>query len=149
MGSKINWKDVIKKEARGNNYEDLGNVQEVKDNYVIVQRGTIDKEKFYIPKDEAESYDGDILKFKFSEQELSKYQDEPSFQDAEIDITKMEEEITVQDADFKNKTKAVKNKKEVTGKSYIPLKKDRSDVSEISKENHSKLRKNQLKKLKQ
>ena len=149
MGSKINWKDVIKKEARGNNYEDLGNVQEVKDNYVIVQRGTIDKEKFYIPKDEAESYDGDILKFKFSEQELSKYQDEPSFQDAEIDITKMEEEITVQDADFKNKTKAVKNKKEVTGKSYIPLKKDRLDVSEISKENHSKLRKNQLKKLKQ
>jgi hypothetical protein len=35
MGAKINWKDVIKKEARGNNYEDLGNVQEVKDNYVI------------------------------------------------------------------------------------------------------------------
>jgi hypothetical protein len=149
MGSKINWKDVIKKEARGNNYEDLGNVQEVKDNYVIVQRGTIDKEKFYIPKNEAESYDGDILKFKFSEQELSKYQDEPSFHDTEINTTKMEEEITVQDADFKNKTKAVKNKKEVTGKSHIPLKKDRLDVSEISKENHSKLRKSQLKKLKQ
>ena len=149
MGSKINWKDVIKKEARGNNYEDLGNVQEVKDNYVIVQRGTIDKEKFYIPKDEAESYDGDVLKFKFSEQELSKYQDEPSFQDAEINTTNLEEEITVQDADFKNKTKAVKNKKEVTGKSHIPLKKDRLDVSEISKENRSKLRKSQLKKLKQ
>ena len=149
MGAKINWKDVIKKEARGNNYEDLGNVQEVKDNYVIIQRGTIDKEKFYIPKDEAESYDGDILKFKFSEQELSKYQDQPSFQDAEINTTKMEEEITVQDADFKNKTKAVKNKKEVTGKSHIPLKKDRLEVSEISKENHSKLRKSQLKKLKQ
>jgi hypothetical protein len=133
MGAKINWKDVIKKEARGNNYEDLGNVQEVKDNYVIVQRGTIDKEKFYIPKDEAESYDGDVLKFKFSKQELSKYQDERSFQDA----------------DFKNKTKAVKNKKEVTGKSHIPLKEDRLDVSEVSKENHSKLRKSQLKKLKQ
>ncbi|MDW3611471.1 MAG: hypothetical protein QOK90_05040, partial [Nitrososphaeraceae archaeon] len=107
------------------------------------------KEKFYIPKDEAESYDGDVLKFKFSVQKLSKYQDEPSFQDAEINTTKMEEEITVQDADFKNKTKAVKNKKEVTGKSHIPLKEDRLDVSEVSKENHSKLRKSQLKKLKQ
>ena len=149
MGSKINWNDVIKKEARCNNFIGLGKVQEVKDNYVIVQRGTIDKEKFYIPKDEAESYDGDVLKFRFSEQELSKYQDEPSFQDAEINTTKMEEEITVQDADFKNKTKAVKNKKEVTGKSHIPLKKDRLEVSEISKENHSKLRKSQLKKLKQ
>jgi hypothetical protein len=148
MGSKINWNNVIKKEARGNDYEDLGKVQEVKDNYIIVQRGTIDKEKFYIPKDEAESYEGDVLKFKFSEQELSKYQDEPSFQDPKINTTKMEEEITVQDADFKNKTKAVKNKKEVTGKSHIPLKEDRLDVSEVSKENHSKLRKSQLKKLK-
>jgi hypothetical protein len=149
MGSKIKWNDVIKKEGKGNNYEELGKVQEVKDNYVIIQRGTINKEKFYIPKDEAESYDGDVIKFKFSEQELSKYKDEPSFQDAEINTTKMEEEITVQDADFKNKTKAVKNKKEVTGKSHIPLKEDRLDVTEVSKENHSKLRKNQLKKLKQ
>jgi hypothetical protein len=149
MGSKINWNNVIKKEARGNNYEDLGKVQEVKDNYVIVQRGTINKEKFYIPTDEAESYDGDVLKFKFSEQELSQYQDEPSFQDAEINTTKMEEEITVQDADFKNKAKAVKNKKKVTGKSRISLKKHRLDIPEVSKENHSKIRKNQLKKLKQ
>lgn len=149
MNSKINWNDVIKKETRDNNYEDLGEVQEVKDNYVIVQRGIIKKEIFYIPKDQAESYDDNVLKFKFSEQELSKYQDEPSFQDTEINTTKMEEEITVQDADFKNKAKAVKNKKEVTDKSSIPLKKDRLDVSEVSKENHSKLRKSQLKKLKQ
>jgi hypothetical protein len=149
MNSKINWNDVIKKETRDNNYEDLGEVQEVKDNYVIVQRGIIKKEIFYIPKDQAESYDNNVLKFKFSEQELSKYQDEPSFQDTEINTTKMEEEITVQDADFKNKAKAVKNKKEVTDKSSIPLKKDRLDVSEVSKENHSKLRKSQLKKLKQ
>ena len=149
MSSKINWNDVIKKEARDNNYEELGEVQEVKDNDVIVQRGIIKKEIFYIPKDQAESYDNNILKFKFSEQELSKYQDEPSFQDTQINTTKMEEEITVQDADFKNKAKAVKNKKEVTGKSSIPLKKNRIDVSEVSKEIHSKLRKSQLKKLKQ
>ena len=51
MNSKINWNDIIKKETRDNNYEDLGEVQEVKDNYVIVQRGIIKKEIFYIPKD--------------------------------------------------------------------------------------------------
>jgi hypothetical protein len=37
----------------------------------------------------------------------------------------MEEEITVQDADFKNKTKAVKNKKEVISKLPVPLEEDR------------------------
>ena len=59
----------------------LVEVQDIQSNYVIVQRGTINKEeeKFYIPKDQAESYDGEILKFKFSEQELSQYKDEPSF----------------------------------------------------------------------
>ena len=73
----INWNDVIKKEARGNNDEDFGEVQEIQGNYVLVQKGIINKEKFYIPKDQAESYDGDILKFRFSEQELNQFQREP------------------------------------------------------------------------
>jgi hypothetical protein len=55
--STIDWSDVIKKEARGSNNEDLGEVQEVRDNYVLVQRGMINKEKFYIPLDMAQSYD--------------------------------------------------------------------------------------------
>ncbi len=126
MGSDIDWNDVIKKEARGNNDEDFGEVQDIQGNYVLVQRRIINKEeKFYIPKDRAESFDGIILKFKFSEQDLSNYQDKPSFQDAEINTNKMEEEIIVQDADFKNKAKAVKNKKEETDESYNPLKGER------------------------
>jgi hypothetical protein len=36
--STIDWSDVIKKEARGSNDEDLGEVQEVGDNYVLVER---------------------------------------------------------------------------------------------------------------
>ncbi|HEU5462034.1 MAG TPA: hypothetical protein VFU79_07170 [Nitrososphaeraceae archaeon] len=117
MRSKINWNDVIKKEARGNNDEHFGKIEDLQGNYILVQRGKSIKKKFYIPKEQAESYDGDVLKFKFSELELSNYQDEPSCQDTEINTNKMGEEITVQDADFKNKTKAVKNKKDVTVKS--------------------------------
>src|SRR5919202_6779973 len=67
--STIDWSDVIKKEARGSNDEDLGEVQEVGDNYVLVQRGMINKDKFYIPKDMVESYDGDLLRFSISEDE--------------------------------------------------------------------------------
>ena len=47
----IDWNDVIKKEARGNNDEDFGEVQDIQGNYVLVQKGIIDKEKFYIPKE--------------------------------------------------------------------------------------------------
>jgi uncharacterized protein (TIGR02271 family) len=67
--STIDWSDVIKKEARGSNDEDLGEVQEVTQNYVLVQRGMINKEKFYIPIDMAESYDGDVLRFSISEED--------------------------------------------------------------------------------
>jgi hypothetical protein len=120
MGSfDIDWNDVIKKEARGINDEDLGEVKEVKSNYILVQRGIIDKEKFYIPKDQAESYDGNVLKFRLSESDLSKYQNEPSFQEDRMSINKIEEEeITVQDADFKNKAQALKNKEVTDNESH-------------------------------
>ena len=67
--STIDWTDVIKKEARGSNDEDLGEVQEVGDNYVLVQRGMINKDKFYIPRDMVESYDGDVLRFSITEED--------------------------------------------------------------------------------
>jgi uncharacterized protein (TIGR02271 family) len=75
--SNIDWNDVIKKEARGSGDEDLGEVQEVGPNYVLVKKGLINKEKFYIPKDQVESYDGDTLHFRISEEEVkSKYMGE-------------------------------------------------------------------------
>lgn len=43
MSSSIDWNDVIKKEARGSNEEDLGEVQELSNGYVLVQRGIINK----------------------------------------------------------------------------------------------------------
>src|ERR687884_1708434 len=67
--SNIDWNDVIKKEARGSGDEDLGEVQETGQDYVLVQRGMINKEKFYIPKDMVESYDGDVLRLSISEED--------------------------------------------------------------------------------
>ena len=49
MSSNIDWNDVIKKEVRGINDEDLGEVQEVTNGFVLVQRGIINKEIFIIP----------------------------------------------------------------------------------------------------
>jgi hypothetical protein len=71
MSNNINWNDIIKKEARGSHDEDLGEVQEVTDGYVMVQKGLINKEKFFIPQDLAESYDGSVLRFRISEDEIT------------------------------------------------------------------------------
>jgi uncharacterized protein (TIGR02271 family) len=70
----INWNEVIKKEARGKNGEDLGEVQEVGDTYISVQKGSISKERFHIPRSEVEGYDDNVLQFNISEDDArSKY----------------------------------------------------------------------------
>jgi stress response protein YsnF len=65
----IDWDDVIKKEARGINDEDLGEVQEVTQDYVLVKKGVINKEKLYIPRDLAIGYNGTILIFNITAEE--------------------------------------------------------------------------------
>jgi len=66
----IEWKDIIKKEARG--YEkgdDLGEVQEIGQEFVVTERGRISKHKFYLPKALVAGFDGDVLWFNITEQE--------------------------------------------------------------------------------
>ncbi len=69
----INWSDVIKKEARGINDYDLGEVQEISEDYVIAERGVVDKTRFTIPKTLVSNFDGHNLHFTVSEQEASNY----------------------------------------------------------------------------
>ncbi len=44
----IDWNEILKKEAKGINNEDLGEVQEVTQDYVLVEKGIINKEKFHV-----------------------------------------------------------------------------------------------------
>jgi hypothetical protein len=48
-------------------------VQDLVNGYADVQRGLINKEKFYIPQNKVESYDGAIHRFLISESELRAY----------------------------------------------------------------------------
>lgn len=72
-GKSIAWDDVIKKEARGTDDSDFGEVQEVGQNYVTTQRGIVNKDKFYIPKYMVEGYDGDTLWFNARENDLQSF----------------------------------------------------------------------------
>jgi uncharacterized protein (TIGR02271 family) len=119
----IDWNDVIKKEARGNNDEDFGEVHDIQGNYVLVQRGIIDKEKFYIPKDQAESYDGDVLRFRISQEDLDQYQHEPP---------------SIWDSDSAQETPPYERD---TNEERIPLSEEKLDVSKKSQENQARVTK--------
>jgi hypothetical protein len=74
MSANIDWMDVIKKEARGLNDADFGEVQEVSNGLVLTQRGIVNRELFSIPQSVVESYDGKVLRFNISEVEaVDKY----------------------------------------------------------------------------
>ena len=65
----INWNDIIKKEARGANDDDLGEVQDVGNTYVHTKKGLISKDEFYLPKYLVEGYDGDAVRFRITKDE--------------------------------------------------------------------------------
>lgn len=73
MSQNIDWNDVIKKEARGVNDEDFGEVQDISNGYVFLQKGIINKEKFFIPQEKVESYDGNKLRFNLSKNDILQY----------------------------------------------------------------------------
>jgi uncharacterized protein (TIGR02271 family) len=130
MSSNIDWNDTIKKEAEGINGEDFGEVQEVLNGSVLVQRGIINKEKFLIPQELAESYDGDIVRFKISEDDLlSRYREEDSVAAAEAANT--EETLTAQQAE----------QGEVNTEETIPLTEERLDVSKNVQEQQATITK--------
>ncbi|MGE5685187.1 MAG: hypothetical protein ACM3ZS_08605 [Nitrososphaerota archaeon] len=71
--TRYNSEDIIKKEARGLGDANLGEVQDVGADYIITQKGTVDKDKFYIPKNLVDSFDGHTVFFKVTEEESKKY----------------------------------------------------------------------------
>jgi hypothetical protein len=72
--SNINWNELMGKEARGINDDDLGEVQSVEEGYVVTQAGIVDKITYHLPKNLVERYDGHNLLFRITKEEAkSKY----------------------------------------------------------------------------
>jgi uncharacterized protein (TIGR02271 family) len=124
MSSNIDWNDVIKKEARGINDADFGEVQELTSGFVITQKGLIDVEVFGIPKERVESYDGSVLRFNVSEDEaFSKYREGGE----DISEIHLQEEVSTID---KMETPLQSNQyKEAEESTTVPLMEERLDIS--------------------
>ena len=69
------WRTLKGKNVRTNDGKDLGEIKEVSENYLHVEKGTVRKEKFWIPKYVADAFDGKTLWLLIGEEELrGKYQ---------------------------------------------------------------------------
>ncbi len=102
------WKETIKKEARGIDDADFGEIQSVDPEYVTTQKGIIDKEFFSFPVNLVQDYDGNRVLFKVTEEEArnsymlsQNVDDRDDFSDSEIET----ESITTNDHDSLSNTK--------------------------------------------
>ncbi|MGB7676563.1 MAG: hypothetical protein WBL54_08580 [Nitrososphaeraceae archaeon] len=73
MSLNINWDEVIKKEARRIEDYDLGEVHEIQPDTVVTKKGVLDKDKFYLPKNLVEAYDGHKLRFSVTKEEAQTF----------------------------------------------------------------------------
>ena len=69
----LNPQEIIKKEARGLGDADFGEVQQVTGEFIVTQKGTIDKDVFYIPKNLVDHFDGSTVFFTVTEEEAKQY----------------------------------------------------------------------------
>jgi hypothetical protein len=71
----INWDEVIKKDALRIGDYDLGEILGVEADHVIAKKGTVEKDKFSLPKDLVERYDGTHkVWFKISQEDALRFQ---------------------------------------------------------------------------
>lgn len=73
IDSNINWQEVIEKEARGIDDADLGEVQEIGNDFVLTQKGVVHKDKYHLPKNLVLRFDGHKLWFNIAKDEVDKY----------------------------------------------------------------------------
>jgi hypothetical protein len=69
----VNPEEIIKKEARGLGDADLGEVQEVTGEFIVTQKGTVDKDVYYISKNLVDHFDGSTVFFTVTKEEVKQY----------------------------------------------------------------------------
>lgn len=70
----IDFNDIVGKEAVGIDGLDLGKVVEIGNTFIVTQRGLIDKKKYHLPISSVVSFDGDLVNFKISDNDLTSYE---------------------------------------------------------------------------
>ena len=69
------WKTLKGKNVKTNDAKDLGEIKKISEGYLLLQKGTVRKEEFWIPKYVADAFDGKTLWLLLSEEVVrGKYQ---------------------------------------------------------------------------
>lgn len=83
-GPTVLWTDLDDVEVKSNDGKKLGKIKKISQNHFRVEKGSIGKKSFWVPKNLADAYDGDYLWLTNNEEEIHDrflYGEEPSGDD--------------------------------------------------------------------
>jgi hypothetical protein len=73
-GPTVLWSMLKGKNVKTNDGKEIGEIKEISENFLCLQKGTVAKKKFWIPKYTADAYDGKVLWLLTDEEQvLDKY----------------------------------------------------------------------------
>ena len=60
-GPTVLWSDLADKKVKSNDGKKLGKIKRISQNHFRLEKGSLRKESFWVPKNLADAYDGDYL----------------------------------------------------------------------------------------
>ena len=91
-GPTILWTDLNDVKVKSNDGKKLGKIKKISQNHFRVEKGSIGKKSFWVPKKLADAYDGDYLWLSNNEEEIHDkflYGEEPSVDDKAAPIERI------------------------------------------------------------
>ena len=90
-GPSILWGEISGKKVKSVDGEDLGKIEKISQNHVMIEDGLVKKKRFWIPKFVADFYDGKSLWLDMKKEELKQryyYDQEPESSQYDLDMNK-------------------------------------------------------------
>ena len=69
---KRSWSDVLNESVHTSDDQDIGDIEAVSKNFVVVKRGYVNIHRYYIPISKVEGWDGNVIWLKITEEEVKK-----------------------------------------------------------------------------
>lgn len=84
IGPTVLWSELKNKKVKSNDGKKLGKIKKISQNHFRIEKGSIGKKSFWVPKNLADAYDGEYLWLSNNEEEIRGkffYGEEPSVDD--------------------------------------------------------------------
>ncbi|MGE3859583.1 MAG: hypothetical protein AB7F53_06300 [Nitrososphaeraceae archaeon] len=88
-GPSILWGEINGKKVKSIDGENLGKIEKISENHILIEEGLVNKKRFWIPKFIADVYDGKFVWLDIKQEELKQkycYDQEPASSKYDLDI---------------------------------------------------------------